>query len=482
MIKVIPANSFDFGMPIASLVHVHARGVDKAWMHKRASAMSEAIRNVRPEDGHAFIHLISMGAMEAFGTNRNGDAFNEKSGSFELAEPKQGSPKRIELAGGLIEYHPTFSKHAHVFRHHKNSDPSLKIGDVVAEDYNGEMKRGELIIKVPVNKEWEEDLQKLAEGKDLAFSMSCKVPHDLCSACGNKAASRADYCDHLSKQMTDILKSGHQVFAINDKPMFFDISKVIKPADRIAYSLQKVASAAVMGGAELAEELGVRAPQELIYTPTKAAAEKLALARKLAEIEKMIDAAARGQDNAHLKALLPACPHEDMPEDELGSLAQGASLSSILSGLSDAKILLSFRDFLKLLRGPQGSLAGDECSGQLPGLYTRLLDSGEADECVADGAYDPSHTSVPRRAQEAIGRLAGEHSLAEGPTQKRIRVTIIRGTAPKMPDPSPVKAAAVSNTAHAAREYAKYQLSFLKAAGGTDLVSGLTVLKNYLTV
>jgi hypothetical protein len=132
-------------------------------------------------------------------------------------------------------------------------------------------------------------------------------------------------------------------------------------------------------------------------------------------------------------------------------------------------------DFLKLL-GQDGN------AKSASGLYTRLLKSGAADECVADEAYDPPHTSIPRRMQEVIGRLAEEHSLAEGPTQKRSHVTIIRGTAPRLPASDTSKAAAVSTLAHEAREYAKYQLSFLKAAAGNELVDRLTALKNYLTV
>lgn len=482
MIKVIPPGSFDFGMPIASLVDIHSRGVDRAWMVKRASVLTKEIQQIRAEPDRSVLHLISLGAQEAYGCNRNGDGFNEKAAEFELSDPKEGCPKVIRLDAGLVHYHPTFTKNAHVFKHHKNDDPAKKIGDVLFEAYNHEMKRGELLIRVPHDKEWLPDLEKLANGQDIPFSMACKVPYDICTACGNKARTRAEYCDHLTNHMTDITKTGHQIFAVNDRPNFFDISKVLKPADRIAYSLQKVAEAPV-GGAILAERYGVVAPRRLLSVAGILPTRKLAAAQKLAAIEKLVEGLARGQDNGHIKELIPASPCGNIPSDEMEVL-KSVQLGTALQALSDAKICLSVRDFLHLVMGPQsGSIAGDipMVEGMLPGIHGRLLDSGEAEECVADTAYDPSRTSVPRQLKEAAGRLAIDHSLAEELVRKRAQLNTIRGSAPRFSMPQLLKHAAVSKPAYLAREYAKYQLAFLRDADD-ELLSGLTVLRNYLTV
>ncbi len=484
MIKVIPPGSFDFGMPVASLVDIHSRGVDRSWMTKRASVLTREIQQIRAEPNSSVLHLISLGAQEAYGCNRNGDGFNEKAADFELSDPKDGCPKVIRLDAGLIHYHPTFTKNAHVFKHHKNDDPLKKIGDVLHEAYNPDMRRGELLIRVPHDKEWLPDLEKLANGQDIPFSMACKVAYDICSACGNRARTRADYCTHLDKHMTDITKSGHQIFAINDCPNFFDISKVLRPADRIAYSLQKVAEAP-FGGAALAESYGLVMPRHLLsvsgYRPSK----KLAAAQKLAAIEKMVEGLARGQDNGHIKELIPALPCGNIPTDEMEVL-RSVQLGTALRALSDAQICLSVRDFLHLVMGPQsGSMSGDIplVEGMLPGIHGRLLDSGEVEECATDTAYDPSNTSVPRQVKEAAGRLVGDHSLAEESVRKRAQLNAIRGTAPRLSMPPLRKPAAVSKPAYLAREYAKYQLAFLDSAAGTDeLVSGLTALHNYLTV
>ena len=245
MIKVIFPHAFNLGVPISRIVDVHRRGVDSDWMQKRAAVLTKDIADIRPEKGHSFIHLVTMGAQEFYGSNRNGDGFNEKSAKWHAFDPKPGGPKSLILDGGLEQYHPTFLKYAHVYKDHVNKDPKLASGKVIAEAYNPEMHRGELIVKV-ANSKWAPELARMDNGEDIPFSMSCKVPYDICTACLNKAANRKEYCEHLKKEMSHVKEAGDQVFAINDRPMFFDISGVFRPADRIAYGIQKVASTGVM--------------------------------------------------------------------------------------------------------------------------------------------------------------------------------------------------------------------------------------------
>lgn len=488
MYKVIVPGSFDFGSPAATLVDIHSRGVDKGWMTKRAAALTEQIKSLRPEPGYSYIHLISMGAQEAYGCNRNGDGFNEKAADFRLIEPKPGQDPIIKMAGGLKEYHPTFEKYAHVFKHHNNKDPKHAIGTVKASAYNEDMRRGELIIRVPHNEEWNDDLEKLANGKDIPFSMACKVAYDICTSCGNRAATRADYCPHLSDQMTDIVKHGHQVFAINDVPTFFDISKVFKPADRIAYSLQKVASCglATIGGAELAEMMGVSASPAILIGGGPAHYErKLAAARKLAEIEKTIEGTGQAENNQHLTQLTGACPHGDVGEQEIGQLSS-AQLGSALQALGSSQICLSVQDFAKLVMGSKAdSIAGDipKVAAMLPGMYSRLLSSGGVNECAADQTYDPSSTSIPRHVRNLVEKMSSDHSMSSGPADRRLRYSIISGPAPRQVHLKVANHTTVSKQAeYLCKEYAKYQLSFIAHGNGDPVVEKLTVLRNYLTV
>ena len=488
MLKIIPSGSYDFGMAPVSLMNVWSRGPDRDYMRKRAAVMDKRIADIRPESNYSFLHLISLGSHEYFGGNRNGDTFNEKSAEVRIPEPKRGVDPIQKLAGGLTEFHSTFLKSGgHVFKHHKNTDPKLSIGSVVAELYNPEMHRGELVIKVANDHpDWRTDLDDLAaKDREIPFSMSCKIAKDMCSFCGNRSRSRAEYCNHLSDHMGEILKSGHHVLAYNDDPFFFDISKVHKPADRIAWSFRKVASALVTkGGAELAEEEGLILPAWLAMQATplsKHAQRKLAVARKLAEIEKVVEGFARGEDNPHLQTASMGCPCDISDADS--AKLQKAKLLEALEGLGSAQICLSLRDFFKLVMGSEfGKVESDvdDAEGMLPGLFTRLSERGELDDCVNDSSYDSEGTSVPGFVKEILGHMKGSHSLSSEPVRRRITVAIIRGG--NLPEKRAGYVGQSKRADYLAKEYAKYLLSFGLHAERNDEGKELTVLRNRFKV
>ena len=114
-----------------------------------------------------------------------------------------------------------------------------------------------------------------------------------CSICGNRAPTRAQYCEHLRFQMRDVI-NGLKVAALNPKPKFFDISWVVRPADPTAYMLKKVAE-------ERPYEITGAAAGEYL---DEMAERKLA-AHKLAVIDKVVqgipvDAKTEGVDPVEL--------------------------------------------------------------------------------------------------------------------------------------------------------------------------------------
>ena len=462
------------------LVDVHSRGVDRGWMQKRAAMFSREIANLRPEPGHSYLHLLAMGALESVGVNRNSDGFNEKAAMYEVPEPAPGIAKFIKLAGGLQQYYPTFVTNGHVYPHHKNTDPAKAIGSIKHAAYNNDMRRVELIIRVPHGPDWDNELQKLAEGKDLAVSMAAKVPYDICTICGNRAPSRAQYCDHMSKHATEITKSGHQIGNINDQPTFFDISKVFKPADRIAYVLHKVAgadvSAPMLTGAALAEELGLGAYS--ISGPRTMVARKLAAANKLAEIEKIIETIAHGSDN-----MAGGCATAPIGDSDMSQM-QGCNLCDTLQSLSDAKICLSVKDFFRLVMGSKcASLASDisVVEKMLPGLFTRLQKSGALANLAADESYSPSGRQASRFVRAVIEKLGADHSTDLAAVTHRASTAIIGGRTVNVKRAS----AALNMTKQAellANEYAKYVIAFAGAHDEDPVPTRLTVLRSYLTV
>jgi len=140
----------------------------------------------------------------------------------------------------------------------------------------------------------EDDESYIAAGLTIH---NCKVKYDRCSICDNKAKTRAQYCKHLKNHMNEIISKetsdrwskelgkiilpGSQVFAWNDYPRFFDISKVHIGADRTAFVLGKAASEKATASVDIAEAYGV----------TDEHIDKLSMVGKKSEIDKEIGGA-----------------------------------------------------------------------------------------------------------------------------------------------------------------------------------------------
>ncbi len=278
MVKIIsPSGWKQFEGNVASLVKIAAnglRGHDRASFIKRAGASSSVflpyLDGVKFAADEEPVHLIALGASEAYGPNRNGDAFDEAT---------------------CRGCHDTFVKLAKFYRNHRNKNPSISYGTVKLSAYNQDMRRVELLVALNKTKEAaarnngfvaDKELEKLASGKDLSVSMACRVPFDVCGWCGNKARTRDEYCKEASckaggcaQNLTRLVKMANDVYMVhvkNPNPAWFDISDVYKPADRIAYGNKAdylTKAAQDMGffgvdGAKTAEDMGIMAPLAVI--------------------------------------------------------------------------------------------------------------------------------------------------------------------------------------------------------------------------
>jgi hypothetical protein len=210
-------------------VYTFALDHEKNYLEKTASqyhpTMQAYINQAKPIQGKTQLLLTALGASEWWGVNANGDAFPESEIAYE--GPEYGFK--------------TFETLAKVFKHHNNKKDSPSYGSVTLSVYNPAYHRVELIVSVD-NKDGHEIVDAMEQGKYPNWSMGTKVPYDVCSICANKAPNRKFYCDHLKYELGQINKAtGKQVYAINIKPKFFDISYVFVPADKIARTLLKVA-------------------------------------------------------------------------------------------------------------------------------------------------------------------------------------------------------------------------------------------------
>lgn len=471
MNKVIIPSASDFDAPIARLVDVGSVGVDHTWMVKRAAAGVFSGVNLKPEADHSIIHLIAMGDSEVYGNNRNGDIFFKQARTVVLPNPKKGQARELHVKCGNLDRHKTFETHAKVYRNHVNKDPKKAHGSVVKSAHNADMSRVELLIRVP-NEGWRDELEKLASGQDISFSMACRLPADFCSVCGNRAPSRDDYCEHLAHQMSQITKEGHAIGAINDFYTFFDISKVVVPADRIALGLLKAASARVVSGTELAEQFTLFPPGEPERLAPSAA--KYAMLKKLAEIEKIIDAKASSRDQ-ELDSLAMGGKSQDLP-DELSELLGSASrdnVDGILTSLADAKITLSVKDFLRVLMGSKFKEVEPQVKNAeslLPGVFGRiLLDADDLDD------FDLGHSEAPALMRTAIQKVASTHGMTPEAVRGRAIHAVLRGSQPIFVGLN--KEASDNQLAEGlARTYAKYKVACLERMRRSDKNSPLTEL------
>jgi hypothetical protein len=186
-----------------------------------------------PPDGEEYVHVIALGCLEAYGPNRKGDAF----------------PEEV-----CRKYHSTFRKYARWYREHIHHDPSKSYGVVKLSSYNEKMRRIDLVVALNATEEAceknggliaDKELERLYSGDPIHVSMACRVSYDICSGCGNKARSRAEYCTSRTcikyggckQNLGRAFEDGHILHVINPDPLFFDISYVQIPADRTAISL-----------------------------------------------------------------------------------------------------------------------------------------------------------------------------------------------------------------------------------------------------
>jgi len=238
------------GEPTVQLVawRNHGGGLS---IEKRAFAESQSpaydfLTTVQPEEGITYVLVNALGEWEYYDDNKNGDGFNAlpymvgrraTCGHPECTASLEGWVAEAET---LPHHYKTFEQHGGIYRHHVNKDPSKSLGTVPHAFRNTRMHRVELLLRY-VNARDPEIPQRIGDGDFPAVSMGCHVRWDVCTICGHRAPTRAQYCRHALTQMRAVLPDGRKVCVLNPSPRFFDISFVFRPADPTGWMMQKVA-------------------------------------------------------------------------------------------------------------------------------------------------------------------------------------------------------------------------------------------------
>ena len=287
---------------------------------KIASEALNFAKTLSPTPGKTKILVLAMGASEYYGPNRNGDAFKESE---------------------LIKHHHTFKTNANVFRSHVNKDPAKAIGKVIESFYNHDMHRVELILELD-NQLAAGEVEKIRQNKDVAVSMGCRIKYDVCSICGNKAPTRAEYCKHLKYEMGEVYPDGRIVCADNPKPNFFDISIVFRPADKTGYMMKKIARDGSILVEDKSTDLAIKNASLTVLA---------SYLRKAADIDKTISGVAVGVEPSEIET-------KDLSESEKSLSAKWISTltpkvvsayTSIDKGTLANLSKYSFIDTLKIL-------------------------------------------------------------------------------------------------------------------------------------
>ena len=481
MIKFVSPSGWDFDQRIVEPVKVSNRGLighDRHEFLKRAShAFLPLLDNVKFAADEVPVHLIALGASEAYGPNRNGDGFKEAT---------------------CRQHHDTFVKFAKFFRNHKNKaergDPFY--GVVKASAYNEDMRRVELLCALNSEKSAAErnggfvadvELEKIARGDEIPVSMACRVPHDVCSFCKHAARNRDEYCTHTKcaaggcrENLTRLVKVGndlHHLHVDNPNPTWFDISRVFRPADRIAYGakadyLTKAASDAglfsLQDGIKMAENS--TAPLDVVLYQSgnhglwsEKFASQIKLGYGLASLEKseQID-----DSNIYRQVVTPPFPVEKLAK--FGS----AQCDTQLAALADRKIILTLNDYARLSNKEEHI---KQAQTILPLIYTKMVNDESLPMRVESGMCSFIEKTATENSRMLATTLYADYSLHKSVAEDRGFLSCIRGQKTPVMVGLEKSASCSEEGEKLAKEYAMYKLASLWRIAAVDQDFPLTV-------
>lgn len=217
--------------------------------------IADWVRNHDALDFDNFVYAVvcPLGADESWEETVNGDAFEED----------EIQPKNDEFG------HWTFTLHGKAYHHHKNNDPLRSYGDLPFMVYNDDSARCEGIWRLDRARMRDMNVpyvgERIERGEDVAISMGCRVPYDVCSICGNKAATPAEYCEHpTTPGFGAVLADGRKVRVFNPRPSFFDLSDVIVNAAPEAFVMGSILPELATFLKSLSKTSGVSAGRRIV--------------------------------------------------------------------------------------------------------------------------------------------------------------------------------------------------------------------------
>jgi len=480
-VKFVSPSGWDFDQPIVTPVNWSSRGLIGAdrqqFLKSASSSFVDQLDRIKFAKDEVPLHVIALGSSEAYGPNRNGDGFKEAT---------------------CRQYHDTFVKFAKVFRNHKNKaergDPYY--GIVKASAYNEDMRRVELLLALNSEKSAADrnggfvadaELEKIARGEDIPVSMACRVPHDTCSFCKHAAKTRDEYCTRekcaaggCKSNLTRLVKVAgdlHHLHVDNPNPTWFDISRVFRPADRIAYGakadyLTKAASDEGLFDMQdyiKAAECSTAPLDVILYQAGNHGmwSEKLASQVRLGYGLASAESYKTSEDINKYRCFVT----KPFPVEKLASFGSD-KCNNQLAAMADRQVILSLSDYARLSNKEEHVKSA---ASVLPGIYARMTEDESLPLRLEQGGCDFIDKTASEDSRTLAATVYSEYSLSKQAAEDRSFLSCIRGhSVPELV--SFEKTASCDEVGEElARGYAMYKLAALWRSAASDDNFPLTV-------
>jgi hypothetical protein len=448
-----------------------------------ASPALEYIRHIGPTPGRTVVLILGLGSYEFYGLNRNGDGFNEQ--PYKPGQSNGPGRDAWVMESECVQHHYKSYEKGHVYLHHVNNNPKKAIGRVLKAFWNPLMHRIEVLEDLDNNLA-PDIAARIADGEYPAKSMGTRIRFDVCTRCGNMAPTRKQYCDHLKFEMCRLdPQTGIRTGALNPSPRFFDSSWVLRPADRTAFMLKKVAEETQPYELWSSSDLG----DYVDHLQEKASA-----ANKLAVIDKVV----RGYPAAMVQSELPEAGLvekyrkttlptvvESTPElcpQDLASLAP-YNLADTLSSLSRASIILTTPEFIQMFLQKANIDVPPEMLERITALQGELFELFGQNPSLLDqtlSSLTPSNDAATTRAVDAaVAPLREKRSTVSEYLYRRLTPDFMRsGQSPplsqllEVQDPATGRMYQTTRGAARAAHDAIAEAELAKMLGGGALLAG----------
>ena len=228
------------------------------------------------------------------------------------------------------------------------------------------------------------------------LSHNCRVPGDRCGRCNTFRTGPKDpnQCDHIKYALGRMEDDGRVNGVYNDDPKFFDMSFVIKPADRTAWSL-KVAAADItkISSVALAEMESMYVPHEIMLD-SKSALAKYTIGTKIAEYEnrfrKIAAVGPVGHEERALWEIRKSAAIQAIPDNVIEQLRQFDPQDAFYA-LAANSIIMDPVSYVKYAMGVNmGSLAPHiaDIKKACAGACSYFLESKELYDICNESTYD----------------------------------------------------------------------------------------------